>query len=121
MVRRVSSDFATISTVAGSARIGFGGDRGPAVRAMLNNPRGVAVDASRTLYIADSENHRIRAVDLASGVITTIAGTGAARFGGDTGAASRATFFNPRGLTLDNSGGLIVADVMNNRLRRIAP
>ena len=64
-----------IETIAGSGQPGYGGDGGPATAALLNEPKGVAVDAQGDLYIADSENHLIRKVDRHTGFVTTIAGT----------------------------------------------
>src|SRR5581483_2736438 len=71
---RVSSDQWTISTLAGRGEPGFGGDGGPAIHALLNEPKSVALGPNRTVYIADSENHRIRRVDVATGLIMTVAG-----------------------------------------------
>ena len=82
-VREVSSG--TIQTVAGNGTCAFGGDAGPATAAALSGPTGVAVDADGALYIADTLNCRVRKV--ASGVITTVAGTGGARSPGWTGSA----------------------------------
>jgi hypothetical protein len=72
----------TISTIAGNGIAGYSGDGGPATSAALNDPYGVAVDAAGNLYIADDANNRIRKV-ATNGTITTVAGTGAAGFGGD--------------------------------------
>lgn len=91
----------TISTVAGNGTRGFSGDAGPATGASLNNPYGVALDASG-MYIADTANNRIRKV--ASGTITTVAGTGAAGFGGDGGPATRAFLNDPLRVSLDAAG-----------------
>ena len=66
-----------MTTIAGNGETGFGGDGGPAADARLNSPSGLALDGRGALYIADSGNHRIRKVDLETGIISTIAGTGA--------------------------------------------
>ena len=92
-IRRVDSS-GTITTVAGTGTSGFNGDRGPAVRAQLDNPEGVAVDGAGNLYIADRTNNRIRRVD-ASGTITTIAG-GSVSADGDP--ADQAQLNNPSGV-----------------------
>ncbi|OSZ56520.1 hypothetical protein OQI_32500, partial [Streptomyces pharetrae CZA14] len=84
-VRKVTTD-GRIRTVAGTGTAGFGGDQGPALSAQLDGPREVAVDRAGNLYIADSENHRIRKVT-ADGQIGTVAGTGTAGFSGDDGPA----------------------------------
>jgi sugar lactone lactonase YvrE len=107
-----------ISTVAGGRPAGFSGDGGPAVDARLHEPRSIAVWDS-TLYIADSMNDRIRAVDLGSGVIRTVAGTGACAFGGDNGPATSAKLAEPRGVAVTPDGDVIVIDTGNDRLRLI--
>ena len=86
-----------ITTVAGNGTLGYSGDGGPATEAQLLNPTGVAVDADGNLYIADSENHRIRRVEAATGMITTIAGDGTAAFSGDNGPAYCGTAQPPVG------------------------
>ena len=116
-IRRVDAA-GTITTVAGAGAPGFGGDGGPAPSARLYGPWGVAVDASGNLYIADRSNHRIRRVDLA-GTITTVAGTGTEGFSGDGGPATNAQLAWPRGVTVDASGNLYIADRSNHRIRRV--
>ena len=82
-VRRVDAVTGVITTVAGSGEFGFGGDGGPATAALLWAPTSVALDAAGNLFIADFRNARVRRVDAATGVITTVAGTGEIGFGGD--------------------------------------
>ena len=107
-----------ITTVAGDGTTGFGGDGGAAVAAQLNLPHSVAVDGSGNLYIADWGNHRIRKVDSA-GVITTVAGSGTAGFGGDGGAAVAARLSLPTGVAVDGAGNLYIADWGNHRIRKV--
>ncbi|OYW13362.1 MAG: hypothetical protein B7X34_00365, partial [Acidobacteriia bacterium 12-62-4] len=107
----------TITTVAGSVVPGAGGDGGAALAAGLNYPAGLAVSASGGLYIADSGNHRVREVDSA-GVIRTVAGTGTANFSGDGGEPAGASLYDPRGVAVDGSGQVYVADSRNQRVRR---
>lgn len=116
-VRRITPA-GVITTVAGGNAAGFAGDGGPAVDARLHEPRSIAIWRS-TLYIADSMNDRIRAVDLRSGLIRTVAGTGASAYGGDGGPATAAKIAEPRGVAVDGDGDVIVVDTGNNRLRRI--
>ncbi len=117
-IRKVTSG-GTISTFAGTGTASFSGDGGAATSATLNGPRGVAIDTSGVIYIADSANHRIRKVTT-GGVISTIAGTGTAGYSGDGGAATSAQLNTPRGLAVDASGNIYVADTSNNRIRRIS-
>lgn len=107
-----------ITTVAGGRPAGFAGDGGPATEARLHEPRSIAVWRS-TLYIADSMNDRIRAVDLRTGSIRTLAGTGAAAYGGDGGPADAAEIAEPRGVAVTGDGDVIVVDTGNDRLRHI--
>jgi sugar lactone lactonase YvrE len=109
----------TVTTVAGRGRIGFSGDNGPAISADLMYPRGVAVDAAGNLYIADTGNQRIRKVS--NGVITTVAGGGAAANGlGDNGPATSAGLNYPFGVAVDSSGNLYIEDTVDNRVRRVS-
>lgn len=76
LVRRVDAKTGTISTVAGTGEVGFAGDGGPATKAKFNQPHSIALDGQGRLFIADILNHRIRVVDLKSGIVETFAGTG---------------------------------------------
>ena len=118
-----------ISTVAGSGPLfsdpglnqGFGGDGGPATSARLSYPYGVAVDAGGNLYIADAGNNRIRRVDAATQVISTVAGTGLQGSSGDGGPAISARLFNPEALAFDSAGRLYISDTGNHSIRRFDP
>ena len=109
-----------ISTVAGSGQAGFSGDGGPATSARINNPRDIAVDGSGNLFIADSNNYRIRKVT-PEGVISTIAGTGTFGFSGDGGPALSASMGYVIGLAMDGAGNLWFSDTNNQRIRKITP
>lgn len=113
----------TITTVAGNGQQGFSGDGGPATAARLNQAVDVASDGSGNLYIADRANHRIRKID-ANGIITTIAGSGPigesnGGFGGDGGPATKARLHTPEAVALDQSGNLYIADMYNERVRKV--
>jgi uncharacterized protein (TIGR03437 family) len=107
-----------INRIAGTGIHGYGGDNGPALSAELNEPSGLAVDSAGNLYIADTNNNRIRKVD-PSGNITSIAGTGQAGFSGDGGPAINAQLNEPTRLALDAAGDLYVVDIDNFRVRKI--
>ena len=121
-IRKVDTS-GNISTVAGSGNVGFGnggfsGDGAPATSARLDAPGGVAVDSSGNIFIADTNNYRIRKVDT-SGTISTVAGDGTAAFGGDGGAATGAQFNLPDRVAVDSSGNLFIADLNNHRIRKV--
>jgi hypothetical protein len=118
-VRRVSPN-GTISTIAGTNLNGFSGDGGPATSAELNMPLGVAVQPDGGVLIADSNNHRIRRVSPA-GTITTVAGTGSEGFSGDGGPATAAKLDLPVDVAATRDGGFLIADYINNRIRRVSP
>jgi DNA-binding beta-propeller fold protein YncE len=119
-IRRVDFVANTIETIAGNGTAGFSGDGGPATEASLAWPRDLAYDgADGVLYIADTDNHRVRAVDLATGIITTVAGNGDATYGGDGGPPTAASLKRPWGITLDPAGNLYIADTKNNRIRLV--
>jgi sugar lactone lactonase YvrE len=107
----------TITTVAGNGAIGFCGDGGQATSACLSSPVGIAVDTGGNLFIADTNNHRIRQVDI-SGKIYTVAGNGTPGFCGDGGPAISACLNGPTGVALDNND-LFIADQQNSRIRRV--
>jgi len=116
-VRRVDAG-GQISTVAGTGTAGFAGDGGQATQAQLNTPHGVDVDAAGNVYIADLYNNRVRMVDR-SGIITTIAGTGVHGYSGDGGPAVQAELAFPRSVAVGTDGTVYIADINNNRIRKI--
>jgi sugar lactone lactonase YvrE len=103
---------------AGTGTGGFAGDGGPATLAHLYDPEGVAIDYKGNIYIADVQNNRVRKIDTA-GKISTIAGSGTQGFLGDGGAAATAELFNPSRVAVDTLGFLYIADIGNNRVRRV--
>lgn len=118
-IRLIDLEAQTVSTVAGNGGIGFSGDGGSALGASLNHPRDLELGPDGKLYIADTDNHRVRAVDLQTGVISTVAGSGVQGFGGDGGAATAARLDRPFGIGFDADGNLLVADTRNNRIRKV--
>lgn len=118
-IRKVSAS-GIITTVAGNGTQGYGGDDGPAVNAMINNPRGVVAMADGGFLIPDTNNHRIRRVSPA-GTITTIAGNGTKGFTGDGGPATAASLSIPFGAGPSADGGILIVDTGNQRIRRISP
>jgi len=117
VVEKVSNGILTI--VAGTGVAGHDGDGASALKALLHDPTGVAVDPVGNLYIADTQNAAIRKVDVSTGFISRFAGTYTAGLSGNNGSAEIATLYGPSGLYLDPLGNLLVADVFNNRIRAI--
>ena len=127
---RALSPTGIISTLAGDGTAGGSGDGGPATSAQLNGPRDVTVDGAGNLVIADTANQRIRVVaasitssygiDMQTGNIYTVAGTGAVGYAPDGTAATSATFSDPTGITVDGAGNLIISDMNNSAVRAVA-
>jgi uncharacterized repeat protein (TIGR02543 family) len=109
----------TITTVAGTGVAGYSGDDGPATSAQLFNPTGVAVDTAGNLYIADSNNYRVRKVS-ELGTITTAAGTGTVGYSGDDGPATSAQINYPVGVAVDAAGSLYIAELYNHVIRKVS-
>src|SRR5262249_8398953 len=109
----------TIDTVAGTGKAGYSGDGGPATKARLNQPFHCDLDSDSNLYIAEAFNHCIRKVDLRTGVITTVAGTGKKGYPGGGGPATKATFNEIYAVAVDTDGSLYVVDRLNAVIRRV--
>ncbi len=109
-----------IATVAGTGTAGFSGDGNAATSAQLNGPAGVAASADGGFLIADTSNDRVRRVSPA-GTISTVAGNGTAGFSGDGGAATSAQLNGPFGVAASADGGFLIADTINERVRRVSP
>jgi DNA-binding beta-propeller fold protein YncE len=120
-VRRVDATTGVITTVAGLGKPRYFGDGGLAVEAGLNEPAALALSREGILYIADQSNNCVRAVDLATGMIRTVAGTGAAAYNGDGVAATETGLAGPSGLALASDGTLFIADCFNGRIRAVDP
>ncbi len=117
VIRKVTTA-GIITTVAGNNAGGYSGDGGQATAAEILRPYGMTVDAAGNLYIADTQNNRVRKVNT-SGIITTIAGTGTGAYGGDGGQASSADLYSPSGVIFDATGNLYIADTQNNCIRKV--
>jgi sugar lactone lactonase YvrE len=120
-IRRVGHDHA-IHTIVGGGPLGshagsFGGDRGPAMQANLNDPTSVLYDGQGNLYLGDRDNGAIRKVN-SQATITTVAGIGTRGYSGDGGPATQAQLDQPEGMTFDAAGNLYFADSANNRIRK---
>ena len=110
-----------IVTVAGTGMGGYAGDRGQATAAKLYLPQAIIQDTAGNLYIADAQNNCIRKVDAATGIITTIAGNNTPGFSGDGGPATAAMISDPNDICLDKRGNLYIADLSNQRVRKVDP
>lgn len=111
--------YGIITTIAGNGKWGYSGDNGPATSAQVNYPAGIDVDHSGNLYIAVTNDNRIRKVD-SNGIITTVVGDGISGFSGDNGPALNARINFIWGVTVDSEGDLLIADTYNNRIRKVS-
>jgi sugar lactone lactonase YvrE len=109
-----------ISTIVGTGAPGNSGDSGPALTAQLSAPVGLAIDLNGNLYIADYGANVVRMANT-SGIITTVAGTGAFGNTGNGGKATSATLSGPYALALDKAGTLYIADEFNSAVRKVTP
>jgi GT2 family glycosyltransferase/sugar lactone lactonase YvrE len=108
-----------VTTIVGNRTSGFSGDDGPATRAQLDTPDGVAIAPDGDLIVADSHNNRIRRVDAPSKVITTIAGSGETGYDGDEKPATDAALNTPNAVAAAPNGDIYIADTLNNRIRMV--
>ena len=119
VIRKITASTGIISTVAGTGIKGYSGDNSLATTAKLFYPYRVITDSTGNLYISDQANQRVRKVDISTGVITTLVGTGAVAYNGDNIAANTANLNNPIGLSFDTAGNLYIGDIVNNRIRKV--
>ncbi|WP_117880144.1 NHL domain-containing protein [Aureibaculum luteum] len=119
-VKKVDFKTGKVIVIAGTGEVGFSGDGGQASAAQLANPTGLALDGKGNIFISDSGNERIRKINLSTGIISTIAGTGETGFVGEDVDATKAQLANPLGLAINNNGDLFVVDRGNNMVRKIA-
>lgn len=123
-IRRVqfcSSDFkcGVVTTIAGTGVPGYSGDGGRATEAQLNYPQDLEIGPDGNLYFADTNNHVVRMIDLSTGVIRTVVGSGTRGYGGDGGPALAAQLNRPFGIAFDEHGDLYVSDTFNGRIRKV--
>ncbi|MBB5058068.1 sugar lactone lactonase YvrE [Granulicella aggregans] len=122
VVRKVSATTGIITTVAGSGTFSYPpliGDGGPATMAQLSEPLSLALDGAGNLYITDFSANRVRMVAAATGIITTVAGTGDNIDKGDGGLATNASIQYPTALTIDKTGNLFFASAQGGSIRRV--
>ena len=119
VVRKIDASTNIITTIAGNGTGGSAGDNGPATSAELNGPSGLGFDKLGNILIADSWNNKIRKLDVSTGVITTIAGTGTSGYSGDHGLALHAEFNEPGTISIDSTGNIIIADTYNSVVREV--
>lgn len=117
-VRKITPD-GIVTTIAGTGYVDYTGDGGPATAATFFAPEQIIGDNSGNLYIVDKQNHAIRRIDAATGIITTIAGTGVPGFSGDGGPAVNARLNSPLGIAIDKTGKIYIADCENHIIRMI--
>jgi DNA-binding beta-propeller fold protein YncE len=121
-VRRVDGASGAITTVAGNGAAGYSGDGGPASRAGMVEPNGLALDPTQhRLFVADVADHRVRVVDLATGTISTFAGTGAGQHSGDGGPAAAAGIFGARAVKVAADGTVFILERQGSTLRAVDP
>ncbi|HEX5132602.1 MAG TPA: hypothetical protein VFX92_08950 [Candidatus Krumholzibacteria bacterium] len=118
-IRRVDFTMNVIETVVGNGKAAYAGDCGSPLKASLNTPLDICFGPDGRLYIADTYNNAVRAVDFDKNVITTVAGTGVRGFSGDGGPAGKARLALPYGVGFDAAGDLYIADTYNHRIRRV--
>jgi len=117
-IRRITPT-GTITTVAGTGICGYNGDHIKATQATLCYPSGLAFDSTGNLYVADSNNQRVRRIDT-KGMITTVAGTGVYGYSGDGGPATSAALGNPWLIAFDAGGNLYFSEIGNNIVRKVS-
>jgi len=110
-----------IAVIAGTGEKGHAGDGGPAAKALMNTPHEVRFDTAGNMFVAERDAHVVRHIDMKSGVISTVAGTGIRGYSGDGGPAAAAQLAQPHSIALDKDDNLYICDILNNRIRRRDP
>jgi sugar lactone lactonase YvrE len=119
-VWRINQKTGKLQHAAGSGKAGYRVDRGPAKDALVNSPKGIGLGPDGRVYLVDSSNHCLRAIDPKSGIIETVAGRGGQKgFAGDAGPPSKSLLNNPHGVGFGRNGEVFIGDSDNNRVRAI--
>ncbi len=118
-IRRMDARTGIVTLIAGTGEPGYAGDGGPAVAAVINQPYGLAIDANGDLYFSQRFDPAVRKIDGRTGIISTVAGTGEFGYSGDGGLANAAMLREPNDVFLDRQGGLLIADIQDQRIRRV--
>jgi len=118
-IRRMDATTGIITLVAGTGESGYSGDGGSALNATFNMPYALTVDTNGDIYIAERGNPILRKIHGTTGIISTLAGTGEWGYSGDGGPATQAMLREPNDVCLDGQGGLLIADVQDQRIRRV--
>jgi len=118
-IRKVTAATGIITTIAGTGTMGYSGDNGPAISAQLNLPSQVCLDAAGNIYVADQLSNRIRKITVATGIITTVVGTGTNGYTGDNGPATSAEINYPYAICFDAAGNMYFSDRGNEVIRKV--
>ena len=110
-----------MTTIAGTGILGFSGDGGPATSAQMNQPMMTAEDTAGNVYVSDNQSNRIRRIATNGTISTYVNAIGQTGYNGDNIAAGQASLNNPNGIVFDSAGNLLIADTLNNRIRRVSP
>lgn len=115
----IGSASADVLTIAGNGKPDYSGDRGPAMAAGIGQPFGLVIGPDGALYVCEVQNHTVRRVDLKSGAITTVVGSGKKGYSGDGGRATQALCNEPYEIRFDTAGNLYEVEMQNNVVRRV--
>ena len=119
LVRRVDARTGIITRVAGNGKDDYAGDGGPALEASFNMPYAITVDTNGDIYLAERFNFVVRKIDGETGIVSTVAGNGEEGYGGDGGPGAQAMLREPNDVFLDGKGRLLIADIRDQRIRRV--
>ena len=118
-IRKIDKDSGVITTVAGDGVPRYSGDNILATESSLSVPHGARCDSEGNIYIADTNNHRVRKVSSSTGIITTVAGNGVEAYSGDNIPGTKASLIGPLSVDVDSSGNVYIAECTGCRIRRV--